>query len=109
MDKTFEAVDINIQKDIKQANNKKINEIYKELKAALKIFDKDPFFNDVKDYCKRLLVDRRKACLFILNDLYDSKDRLSDEQREQLRQRLNKIADIYRTLGEDIIRFLGYM
>ena len=109
MNKSFEAVDINIQNDIKRSNNKKINAIYNELKQALKLFDKDPFFKDVKDYFKRLFVDKRTACLLFLNDLYDSKDRLTDEQKEQLRLRLNKIADIYRTLGEDIIRFLGYM
>lgn len=109
MNKSFEAVDINIQNDIKHASNKKINEIYNELKQALKLFDKDPFFKNAKDYFKGLFANKRRACLLFLNDLYDSKDKLTDEQREQLRQRLNKIADIYRTLGEDIIRFLGYM
>ena len=82
MNKSFEAVDINIQNDIKHASNKKINEIYNELKQALKLFDKDPFFKNAKDYFKRLFADKRRACLLFLNDLYDSKDKLTDEQRE---------------------------
>ena len=109
--KSFDAVSINIQNDINQANNKKINEIYKKLKELLREFDNDTLFKNAKDLVKRtiIFVDRRKLCLEILNDIFDSKDSLSEEQKQKLLKKLNEISDIYRTLGEDIIRFLGLM
>ena len=109
--KSFDAVNINIQNDIKQANNKKINEIYKKLRELLKEFDKDSMFKNAKDLVKRavLFPDKRNLCLAILNDLFDSKDSLSEEQKQKLLKKLNELSDIHRTLGEDIIRFLGLM
>lgn len=109
--KSFDAVGINIQNDIKQANNKKISEIYKKLKELLKEFDKDSVFKNAKDLIKRALLfaDKRRLCLLILQDIFDSKDSLSDDQKQRLLKKLNEIADIHRTLGEDIIRFLGLM
>ena len=107
--KTYEAVNINIQNDIKQANYKKICEIYNKLKELLKDFDNDPILKDAKDFVKRLFVDKRNGCLLILEDIFESKDKLTENQKKILLKRLNEISDIHRTLGEDALRFLGLM
>lgn len=107
--KSFEAVNINIQNDIKRANKKELNEIYNVLKQLLSDFDNDTFFKNAKDYLKKLFSDKRKACLFILNDLFDSKDSLNQQQKDSLLIKLNKLSDIHRGFIEDAIRFLGLM
>ena len=109
MNKDFKAVDINIRNDLKRATNKEIDKIYKELKALLSIFDRDSFFKNSFDYFRRIFCDKRRACLLFLNDLFDSKDKLTNEERNMLLQKLNIICDIHRSLGEDILRFLGFM
>ena len=109
--KSFDAVNINIQDDINRASNKEIGEIYKGLKELLKEFDKDSIFKNAKDLIKRaiIFIDKRKICLLILQDIFDSMDKLTTEQRNRLLKKLNHISDIHRTLGEDIIRFLGFV
>lgn len=109
MKKDFKAVNINIRNDLKRATNKEVDRIYKELKSLLSNFDRDSFFKNSIDYFRRFFCDKRHACLLFLNDLFDSKDKLTNNEKELLLQKLNIICDIHRSLGEDILRFLGFM
>lgn len=101
-DASFEATKKNIIDDINSCSTKELNKIYQSLKTILKEFDKDSFFKDSKDFFKFFFKDKKSKCLFFIEDICDSRDRLSAEMKEKLRKEFLKVSNIHRTFLENI-------
>ena len=97
----------NISEDLKTANSKDVDKIYSALKDALKKFDRDSQFKDLIDFLKSIFKTKREKCTLIINDLLESKNKLTNEEKEILRLHLLDISNIHRTLLEDIRALLS--
>lgn len=106
-DKTYEALKANIAEDLNKCNAKELDLIYKELKSCLKKFDRDDIFKNSTDFFKKLFKSKKEKCLFFLDDIEDSKGKLTENEKEELRQYFLNISNIHRTFLEDIQALLG--
>ena len=107
MAKTIEEIKSNLHQDINNANSKEIDKIYFALKDVLKKFDRDSLVKNLGDFFKGFLKSKRSKCIQFVNDIFDSKDRLSKEEKDGLRKALLDISNIHRTFIENIIELLG--
>lgn len=107
MIKNLDELQQNIIEDIKNCPDRVVENVYKALKKALKQFDKDSFFKNLKDFFNAIFKTRREKCLLILNDIMDSREKLTDKEKELLRKEFLEISNIYRSLIENIIALLG--
>ena len=98
----FNSLIENIKEDLNRCNNKKLEQIYSAIKLCLKKFDRDSTMKNVKDFFRNLLKSKKEKCLFFIEDIIDSKDKLSDEEKEYLRRNLLEISNIERTFLEDL-------
>lgn len=106
-DKSFDALKENISEDLKQASKKEIDEIYKNLELCLKKFDKDKTLKNIKDFFVKLFKSKKDKCILLINDIVDSRDKLSPEEKEELRKCFLNISNIHRTFLEDIQALFG--
>lgn len=93
----------NIKKDISSCSQKELGQIYKAIKNALKKFDRDSILKNAKDFIKSLFKNKRQKCLLFVEDIVDSKDKLTDEEKESLRKTFLDTSNIHRTFIENII------
>lgn len=93
----------NVKKDISSCSQKELDQIYKAIKNALKKFDRDNNFKNSRDFMKSLFKTKRQKCLLFVEDIVDSKDKLTCEERESLRKTFLDISNIHRTFVEDLI------
>jgi hypothetical protein len=98
---------INIKEDIKNAKSGDIDKIYKAFKGALEQFDRDTNVKNLFDFFKGFFKSRREKCILFINDLMDSKDKLTDKEKESLRKELLDISNIHRTLLENLQSLFG--
>lgn len=107
MAKSIEEIKKNLVKDIKDANSSEIDKIYNTLKEILSSFDRDGLLKNLCDFCKGILKTKRNKCLQFVNDIFDSKDKLSQDEKEKLRKALLDVSNIHRNFIENIIALLG--
>ena len=93
----------NVKKDISSCSQKELDQIYKAIKNALKRFDRDNIFKNTKDFIKSLFKTKRQKCFLFVEDIVDSKDKLTDEEKESLRKTFLDISNIHRTFIENLI------
>lgn len=93
----------NVKKDISSCSQKELDQIYKAIKNALKKFDRDKIFKNTKDFIKSLFKTKKQKCLLFVEDIVDSKDKLTDEEKESLRKTFLDISNIHRTFIENLI------
>lgn len=99
----FDSLKTNILKDIDQATKSNIEDIYKALVTTLKKYDRDSPLKNAKDYIILLFKgDKRAKCKYIISDIVDSKDSLSNEEKEALRKSFLDISNIHRTFLENV-------
>ena len=107
MSKTIEEIKANLYQDIDKANSKELEKIYSSLKNVLKTFDRDSSFKNLCDFFKSIIKTKKAKCLQFINDIYDSKDKLTNNEKNKLRKALLDISNIHRTFIENIISLLG--
>lgn len=107
MSKDFESLKNNVVKDINSCNKKELKKIYDALKKSLASFDKDSILKNVSDFFKSLFKNKKEKCLFFVEDICDSRDKLTNEEKESLRKSFLEISNIHRTFLEDILALLG--
>ena len=107
MAKSIEEIKVNIHQDIKKASSKEIDRIYYALKEVSKKFDRDSALKNLFDIFKGILKSKRDKCLHFVDDIFDSAEKLSADEKIQLRKALLDISNIYRTIIENIISLLA--
>lgn len=107
MAKTIEEIKENLQQDIDKASSKELDKIYSSLKDVLKSFDRDSSLKNIYDCFKSIFKTKKTKCLQFVNDIFDSKDKLTKEEKDKLRKALLDISNIHRTFIENIIALLG--
>lgn len=107
MSKTIEEIKANLHQDIDKANSKELEKIYSSLKDVLKTYDRDSSLKNLCDFFKNIFSSKKAKCLQFVNDIYDSKDKLTNEEKDKLRKALLDISNIHRTFVENIISLLG--
>ena len=107
--KNLETLKNNIIKDLNSCSSKTLDLIYKKLSIVLKKFDNDGVFKECKDFFKRLFKNKKEKCLHFIEDLSDSQDKLTDDEKEKLRKELLEISNIYRTFWENFLALLEAM
>lgn len=105
--KDFESLKENVIKDISECNKKELNKIYDCLKKAVKNFDRDSIWKNIKDCFHSINKNKKEKCIFFINDLCDSRSKLSSEEKEQLRREFLKISEIHMTFLENIRALFG--
>ena len=98
----FNSLIENIKEDLNKCNNKELEKIFSAIKLCLKSFDRDFIMKNVKDFFKSFFKSKKDKCLFFIEDIVDSKDKLSCEEKECLRRNLLEISNIERTFLEDL-------
>lgn len=98
----FETLKQNIMKDIDDASGKDISEIYVALTKTLEKFDRDSCLKDIIDLFRSIFKTKRQKCKLFVSDIVDSRDKLSNTEKEALRKEFLDISNIHRTLIEDI-------
>jgi hypothetical protein len=98
----FETLKQNILKDIDEASGKDINDIYSALRKALAKFDRDSLLKNLFDLFLSILKTKRQKCKLLVNDIVDSRSKLSVSEKELLRKEFLDISNIHRTLIENI-------
>lgn len=106
-DTSLNALKDNIIKDIESCSSKELNNIYDALKKTLKEFDRDSFFKNCKDFFKSIFKTKKQKCIYFIDDIVDSKDKLTDDEKEKLRKSFLDISNIHRTFIENIIALFG--
>ena len=106
-DTSLNALKDNILKDTESCSSKELNNIYNALKKTLKEFDRDSFFKNCIDFFKSIFKTKKQKCIFFINDIVDSKDKLTNEEKEKLRKSFLDISNIHRTFIENIIALFG--
>lgn len=107
MAKSLEEIKINIHQDIKNASAKEIDKIYYALKAVAKTFDRDSALKNLFDGLKYIFKDKRGKCIQLVDDIFNSAEKLSIGEKIQLRKLLLDISNIHRDIIENIIALLG--
>lgn len=102
-DTSIDALVNNIKKDINSCSKKELDSIYNAIKIALKKFDRDNIFKNSIDFIKSILKNKKQKCIFFIEDIIDSKDKLTDKEKEDLRKVFLDISNIHRTFIEDIM------
>lgn len=105
-EKDFESLKEDIVSDINSCTDGELNKIYTALKKVLKIFDRDPFLKQLRDFFKLITKSRKEKCLFFVEDICDSKDKLTPNEKESLRKAFLDISNIHRTFFEDLVALL---
>jgi hypothetical protein len=98
----FENLKQNIFKDIDDASNKDINEIYSLLSKALDKFDRDSKLKDFFDLFHSILKTKRQKSKLFIHDIVESSSKLTSNEKELLRLEFLRISNIHRTLIENI-------
>jgi hypothetical protein len=98
----FENLKQNIFKDIDDASNKDINEIYSLLSKALDKFDRDSKLKDFFDLFRSILKTKRQKSKLFIHDIVESSSKLTSNEKEILRLEFLRISNIHRTLIENI-------
>lgn len=107
MAKSIEEIKENLYQDIDKATAKELEKIYSSLKDVLSNFDRDSSLKNLCDFFKSIFKTKKAKCLQFINDIFDSKDKLTQEERDKLRKALLDISNIHRTFIENIIALLG--
>lgn len=107
MAKTIQEIKENLQQDINKASSKELEKIYSSLKDVLKTFDRDSSLKNLCDFFKNIFKTKKAKCIQFVNDIFDSKDKLTKEEKDKLRKALLDISNIHRTFIENIIALLG--
>lgn len=107
MVKSIDEIRENICQDIKDASSKEIDQIYNSLKKVSKKFDRDSAIKNLFDGLRGIFRSKKDMCLLFVNDIFDSAEKLSADEKNQLRKALLDISNIYRTVIENIIALLG--
>lgn len=98
----------NIERDIKQCNNRQLSTINDQLVECLKKYDHDSFLKNFGDTIKvAFSFTKRKKCLKLLEDIFDSYEKLDSETRGMLEKDLEIISKIYLDLWDRIKLLLG--
>ena len=106
-DTSFETLKNNIIEDINKCSNKELKKIYDAIRKALKEFDKDSFLKNCKDFFNNILKSKQQKCILFINDIVDSRDKLTAEEKEKLRIAFLDISNIHRTFIENLIALIG--
>lgn len=106
MKKDLQWLNDNIKKDIERANVKEIDLLLKELNELLKKYDNDSFFKNVKDWLKKVFVNKREKCKYIFNDLIEEINKPDFCKKDELRTDLLRISNIHRDFLENLISLL---
>ena len=107
MSKTMEKIKANLHQDIDKATTKELEKIYSSLKNVLETFHRDSSLKNLCDLFENIFRSKKAKCLQFVNDIYDSKDKLTNEEKDKLRKALLDISNIHRTFIENIISLLG--
>ena len=107
MMKTIEEIKDNLQQDIDRATSKELEGIYTSLKDVLKNFDRDSSLKNLCDFFKNIFKTKKAKCHQFVNDIFDSKDKLTQEEKNKLRKALLDVSNIHRIFIENIIALLG--
>lgn len=89
--------------DICGANKDELNVIYKALKKALKKFDRDSFLKDVGDFFSKLFKSKREKCKLIVDDIVDSKQKLTKDEAKELYDEFYKLSEVHRSFFDNIM------
>ena len=106
-DKSFEALKENVIKDINECNTRQLNKIYKSLRKVLFQFDRDTIWKNVKDFFKSVRKGKKEKCIFFIDDICDSSEKLTANEKEELRKQFLDISNIHRTFLEDLQALLN--
>lgn len=101
-EKDFDSLKENILKDIKEAKNREIDEIFKRMHSCLKRFDRDDIRKEILDFFKRIFKGKREKCALFVEDICDSRDKLTENEKEILRKEFLDISNIHRTFLENL-------
>lgn len=104
--KDFDSLKENVLADINSCSSKELNKIYTALKKTVFEFDRDVFGKQIRDFFKSVFKSKKDKCVFFVEDICDSKDKLSSEEKETLRKMFLDISNIHRTFLEDLIALL---
>ena len=107
MAKNVDELRENICQDIRDASYKEIDQIYNSLKDVSKKFDRDSILKNLFDGLRGIFRSKKDRCLLFVNDIFDSAENLSADEKNQLRKALLDISNIHRTVIENIIALLG--
>lgn len=102
----FESLKSNIYEDLEKCSNRELKEIYSTMKECLKIFDRDELSKNIIDFFKIVFKTKKEKCKYFIEDIVESKDKLTDAEKEQLRKMFLDISNIKRTFKENIISLL---
>lgn len=106
-DKTYETLKSNIIEDLSQCSRKEIDSIYQMLKDCIKKFDRDDLFKNCRDFFKLIFKSRKDKCLFFINDIEDSREKLTSIEKEELRKYFLNVSNVHRTFLENVQALFG--
>jgi len=106
MAKSIDEIRENICQDIRDASSKEIDKIFSALKEVAKKFDRDSALKNFFDGLIGIFKSKRDKCLLFVNDIFDSAEKLSADEKKQLREALLDISNIHRAVIENIIALL---
>lgn len=107
MKKTYEWLTENVRKDIDEASNREIKQLYEELKKTLKKYDNDPLFKQFRDFFKKFFKSNRERCKLILEDILEEVNKPGFERKEELKRDLLEISNIHRGFLENLAALFG--
>ena len=105
--KDFDTLKNDVLKDLDECKSKDLNNIYKALKTALKTFDRDGLWKNIKDVFRSLFKSKKEKCALFIADICDSKELLNEAEKETLRKSFLDISNIHRTFLEDLQSLFG--
>ncbi len=106
-EKSYESLKKNLIDDLSNCSRKELDLIYKMLKECLKKFDRDGIFKNCRDFFKLIFKNKKEKCLYFINDVEDSKDKLTDTEKEELRKYFLSISNVHRTFLENLQALFG--
>ena len=107
MAKSIEEIKENIYQDIRSASSKEIDKIYCALKEVSTKFDRDSTLKNLFDVLKGIFKSKKDKCLLFVDDIFDGAEKLTADEKNQLRRALLDVSNIHRSVIENIIALLG--